>query len=227
MSLLAPVTALPLPRDGPALCVGIVVAAYWWRVVRKAAKMRRRTGRAANFLPAERLGRALRVIWQPVVCLWIIVPLVTAVAPHLPASIAPIEQSGPLQWAGAAVAVLSYALTRVCWRRMGRSWRMGIDPAEKTTLIVTGPFAYVRHPIYALSSLMMLATVAAVPSIPLFAIGTAHLLLLQWEARREEAHLSRVHGPAYAAYRRRVGRFLPRPSRRPESAPSPATPLAR
>ena len=71
-----------------------------------------------------------------------------------------------------------------------------------------------RHPIYALSSAMMLATVVAVPSPALAAAAVAHLLLLQWESRREEHHLSRVHGPTYDDYRAAVGRFVPRIRRR-------------
>ena len=93
---------------------------------------------------------------------------------------------------------------------MGKSWRIGIDPAEKNPLIVTGPFARVRHPIYALSSILMLATAAADPAPLMLAVAAIHLSLLQLEARREENHLSRVHGPLYIDYCRATGRFLPR-----------------
>ena len=65
---------------------------------------------------------------------------------------------------GVVITAAALAATLVCWKRMGRDWRMGIDPAERTRLIVTGPYAYVRHPIYALSQLMMLGTVIAVPA---------------------------------------------------------------
>jgi protein-S-isoprenylcysteine O-methyltransferase Ste14 len=41
-------------------------------------------------------------------------------------------------------------------------------------------------------------------------IGILHLALLQWEARREEKHLSALHGPAYANYIASVGRFFPK-----------------
>ena len=92
---------------------------------------------------------------------------------------------------------------------MGKSWRMGIDPYEKTALIFTGPYAYVRHPIYALSSLLMIATVIVVPTPIMFAIAAVHLILLQWEASREEQNLSRIHGPQYDDYRASTGRFFP------------------
>jgi protein-S-isoprenylcysteine O-methyltransferase Ste14 len=92
---------------------------------------------------------------------------------------------------------------------MGKSWRMGIDPDEKTVLIFTGPYAYVRHPIYALSSLLMIATVMVLPTPVMIGVAVVHLLLLQWESRREEQNLSRIHGPQYDQYRARTGRFVP------------------
>ncbi len=205
-----------LPHNWPALVVGVVVAAYWFRVMCMAIKMRRRIGRAANLIPAEPLGRALRLIWQPIVCIWVICPFCTALVPRLPVWAAPIFDSRAVQWVGVAMAIIAYAATRICWKRMGKSWRMGIDPSEKTALVFTGPYAFVRHPIYALSSLLMLATVAVVPSPIMIVAAVLHLLLLQWEARREERHLCRVHGRQYEQYFSQVGRFIPR-FRRPYS----------
>jgi protein-S-isoprenylcysteine O-methyltransferase Ste14 len=216
---LAPVN-FPLPCDGPALAVGVIVAAYWWRVLRMAYKMSRRTGRAANFVPVEPLGKMLRLIWQPVVWLWIAHPLASAFIIHPPAILQPLYSSPPVRWAAVIVAALAFALTRLCWKRMGKSWRMGIDPAERTPLVVTGPYAYVRHPIYALSSLLMIATVVALPTPLMIVVAVLHLLLLQWEAQREERHLCRVHGQPYERYRMDVGRFVPRPFRRHDAAKS-------
>ena len=93
---------------------------------------------------------------------------------------------------------------------MGKSWRMGIDPHEKTRLIVSGPYAYVRHPIYALSSVLMVASFVAVPTIPMLIVAIVHCGLLQWEARREERYLLSVHGQAYQDYLAHVGRFIPK-----------------
>ena len=87
---------------------------------------------------------------------------------------------------------------------------MGIDPGETTALVITGPFAWVRHPIYALSSALMLASLAAVPHPALAVVAAIHLLFLQWEARREERHLLAAQGETYADYLRHVGRFTPK-----------------
>jgi len=210
----------PLPHDWPALLVGVAVAAYWWRVLRMAYKMRRKTGRAANFLPTEPLGRALRLLWQPVVWIWIAQPFAVAFIDHLPMGVRPFAIPAVIRWLAALVAWVAFAATRLCWRRMGKSWRMGIDPSERTALVITGPYAFVRHPIYALSSVMMIATIVAVPTPLMIVVGVIHCLLLQWEARREERHLSSTHGDAYDRYRRDVGRFVPRSLRRYSPAAS-------
>ena len=87
---------------------------------------------------------------------------------------------------------------------------MGIDPGEKTELVITGPYAYVRHPIYALQSLLLLASFVAVPNVLMLVVMLVVMGLLQWEARREEQYLLRTHGAQYEQYLRRVGRFVPR-----------------
>jgi protein-S-isoprenylcysteine O-methyltransferase Ste14 len=189
--------------------LGLLIGGYWLRVMRMARKARQRTGRAANLLPPEPVGRLLRLLWTPIVLIWIGQPFVAALARTPPPALRPVWANAWAAWAGVLIAGASFWLTRICWRAMGTNWRMGIDPAERTSLVVNGPFQYVRHPIYALSQAMMLAVVAAVPSPLMIAAATLHLILLQWEARREEQYMLRTHGAAYSIYCLRVGRFLP------------------
>jgi protein-S-isoprenylcysteine O-methyltransferase Ste14 len=203
----------PWPAAIPLVLLGVVVAAYWYRVLRMAAKARRRTGRAANLLPPEWTGRLVRVIWGPAVVIWVTQPFLVAVVRDLPGVLRPAWRSGAVAWPAAVAAGLCLLATRACWRHMGRAWRMGIDPAEPTPLMTSGPFARVRHPIYALSAVMMLATVAAVPSPLMLGAGIVHVLLLFWEARREDRHLEAGHGDAFRQYRHSVGGFLPSMSR--------------
>lgn len=193
----------------PALILGVILAAYWARVLRLVYKIRRTTGRSANFTPPEPLGLALRTLWYPAVVLWVVHPFLTASGATLPRALVLLFDQPVLAWAALCIAGLAFAGTLVCWKKMGRSWRMGINPDEKTLLIVSGPYAYVRHPIYALSSVLMLASLAIIPSPLMLAAGVIHLLLLQWEAQREEKHLIAHHGAAYADYCRNVGRFVP------------------
>ena len=193
-----------------ALILGLILATYWSRVIRMVLKQRRQTGRDANFVPPEPLGRAIRIIWYPVVVAWVTHPFVSAYKTRPPTLLAPPVQNNALAIAGLVLAIVALIGSWICWKRMGKSWRMGIDPNESTQLIVTGPYAYVRHPIYALSSLLMIAALLVLPTPLMLVLAVIHLTFLQWEARREERHMLAVNGDRYAAYRARVGRFLPR-----------------
>lgn len=192
-----------------ALALGVVLALYWARVLRMVIKARQKTGRAANFLPGERTGRLLRIVWIPVVAIWVVHPFATAAEIAQWAVLKPLYANAFIAWPAALVALVCFLASRACWKIMGKNWRMGIDPSEQTTLVLSGPYRYVRHPIYALSQAMMLATLIAIPSPLMIVVGLSHILLLQWEARREEKHLRRVHGQQYAEYCSKVGRFFP------------------
>jgi protein-S-isoprenylcysteine O-methyltransferase Ste14 len=192
------------------LVLGTAIGGYWLRVWRMARTARRRSGRAANFIPAEPLGRRLRVVWIPVVCVWIANPFCAGLSARPIWLLAPLRTLPMIAWLGCALAVCSFCGTIFCWKTMGRSWRMGIDPAERTELISRGPYAWLAHPIYALSQTMMLGTLLSLSSPLLLVAGMLHIALLHWEAHREEEHMLRSHGEAYRQYRARVGGFVPK-----------------
>jgi protein-S-isoprenylcysteine O-methyltransferase Ste14 len=198
-----------MPYDWPSLIIGLLMAAYWYRVVRKAVHVKKRTGRAGGIVPTEPLGRFLRVIWYPVVVIWIVYPIVHAFLAAPPAGLRPLYHLPVLAWTTVGIAVIAFIATLVCWKRMGRSWRMGIDPAEKTNLVTRGPYAYVRHPIYALSILLMLCTMAILPTPLMLTAGVIHIAFIVWESRREEQHLVTQHGERYVQYCAKVRRFIP------------------
>ncbi|HET6997352.1 MAG TPA: isoprenylcysteine carboxylmethyltransferase family protein [Solirubrobacterales bacterium] len=112
--------------------------------------------------------------------------------------------------AGAILAVAGLGLTFYAQVAMGNSWRIGVDPEERTELVTTGPFALVRNPIFAAMLPTGLGLTLLVPSWVAIAglIGLVAALELQVRVV-EEPHLLRAHGPAYADYAARVGRFLP------------------
>jgi protein-S-isoprenylcysteine O-methyltransferase Ste14 len=197
--------------DVPALVLFLILGTYWVRVIRMVIKARRREGHAAGLAPKEPVGRAIRLVWAPIVIAWVLHPLVVALVADPPRILRPVYRNAVVSWLGVVVAAAALAGTWVCWKRMGTFWRMGIDPGEKTPLVVTGPYALVRHPIYALSSVLVIASVAVAPTPVMIVLAVLHLVLLLWEAAREERHLLATHGETYAAYRRTVGRFVPRP----------------
>jgi protein-S-isoprenylcysteine O-methyltransferase Ste14 len=119
---------------------------------------------------------------------------------------------------GVALAVLAAALVWRGQEDMAASWRVGIDPGERTELVTRGLFRFCRNPIYLGLVVALAAFACLVPGYLTGGLLVLGAVLLQVQARLEEAELLRRHGPAYAAYRARVGRFLPFTGRRPAPA---------
>ncbi len=203
-----------MPRHTSSLLIGLLMLCYWGSVVAMVIKTKKRVGKAANFLPPEPIGRILRTAWYPLVLIWIVHPITFGFASknpnRIPVVMRPLMEMRYFAVIPLVIALLAFYATLVCWRRMGKSWRMGIDPNETTELIVAGPYAYVRHPIYTLSILLMLCTMLILSSPLMLGVGVLHIGFLIWEARREEQHLVNVHGEPYSRYLDRVGRFFPR-----------------
>lgn len=183
----------------PALISASCITLYWLTVIVKAIKISKQIGKDPNVLPRERNGRLIRLIWAPTILFWILL-LWKGI----------LTTPKPLAYLAAGVVLTGTALTFYCWKKMGTSWRIGIDPREKTQLIVTGPYQYVLHPIYSLSIILGITTFLTLPTPPMLIIVVLHILMLNLEARREEKYLIKTHGTSYLKYQENRGRFIPR-----------------
>nr|WP_255586633.1 isoprenylcysteine carboxylmethyltransferase family protein [Hephaestia mangrovi] len=113
----------------------------------------------------------------------------------------------------AAIALLmAAAVWLFVWatRAMGRNWSIVARTRADHELVTTGPFAYVRHPIYSAMALILLALAIGlgnewrlIVALPLYALGT------RLRIAEEERLLRAMFGPAYDAYAARVARFIP------------------
>lgn len=112
--------------------------------------------------------------------------------------------------AGVVLSVAGIALTFYAQLAMGASWRIGVDPAERTKLVTRGPFALVRNPIYSALLPTALGLALLVPSVLAIAGFAALVIALELQVRIvEEPHLLRAHGRAYSDYAAGTGRFFP------------------
>ena len=111
---------------------------------------------------------------------------------------------------GTILALAGIAATLVAQMAMGESWRIGVDPEERTALVTDGPFALVRNPIFSAMLPTALGLTLVVPSWVAILGLVGLLVALELQVRVvEEPYLLRTHGETYAAYARRVGRFVP------------------
>jgi protein-S-isoprenylcysteine O-methyltransferase Ste14 len=111
---------------------------------------------------------------------------------------------------GAGLAVVGIGGTLYAQIAMGASWRIGVDPDERTALVTDGPFALVRNPIYAAMLPTALGLALLVPSWIALAAFAGLTLAVELQVRVvEEPYLLHTHQGAYTTYARQVGRFVP------------------
>jgi len=204
-------------RDIPLLVVALTVCAYWLRVGAMVVRARRTQHRDVGIIPERPAERAMWLVFVPAVLAWCTLPWLGLAHDGGPFALPPFARDsavyGVLRWIAAAAAVVCLVLTVRAWRRMGADWRMDISD-DNRNLITDDLFARVRHPIYAFSIGMMIATAVVLPAWPMLVVALAHVALMNLKARNEESHLARMHGDAYARYMERTGRFLPRAASR-------------
>jgi len=117
------------------------------------------------------------------------------------------ELTHELAIAGVALCVAGLAFA--VWARvaLGRSWGMPMALHDDPELVTSGPYEYVRHPIYTGLSAMLIGTslvypVAALPCFITIAYST-------FAARREERDMAQRFPDAYPAYKRRSKFLVP------------------
>lgn len=204
-------------RDAPLLLVALTIWTYWLRVGAMVIRARRWQHRDVGVIPEQRAERAMWLAFVPLVAAWCALPGFALAHDHGWLGVPSFAREGllypALRWLAALAAVACLVATIRCWRKMGRSWRMDISE-RNTALITDGAFARIRHPIYAFSIGLMVATAIVLPTLPMLLAAAMHIVLMNLKARNEEAHLARMHGEAYARYVERTGRFFPRPASR-------------
>lgn len=172
-------------------------ALYWTFSALGNKKTRRREpvwSRAAHILPLA-------------VGAWLIA------ARHLPGGW--LEQRLPLAGraayvAGVLIALAGFSIT--VWARMhlGRNWSGTVTLKHDHELVRTGPYAFVRHPIY---SGLLLAFIGSALGRGEWrgVLAVAIVFLSLWrKLRLEERWMAETFGEAYERYRRDVKALIPR-----------------
>jgi protein-S-isoprenylcysteine O-methyltransferase Ste14 len=114
-----------------------------------------------------------------------------------------------IDWASLVIVIAgcSFALWARVW--LGSNWSAAPAVKQDHKLIRSGPYAVVRHPVYAGFLLAALGTVLAVGEVRgLVGFG---LLFFEWlrKARAEEKFMEEQFGNDYAFYRREVKQLIP------------------
>ena len=200
--------------DLPQTVVTLTVWSYWGSVCALMVRSHIRFRTSAGGLPHTARERWMWAIWVPAIVMWQVFPAVAGSVTGGVFGTPLIALENPVLWTArvvaAGIAVTAFGLTIPNWLGMGKNWSMAIVPGKETRLITTGMFSLVRHPIYSMSILLMLATMTVTLSPAMTVVGVVHIWMLRMKAASEERHLISVHGKTYADYCDRTGRFAPK-----------------
>ena len=190
-------------RD-PSSIVGWLWAAFvlCWLVL---AQFNKKASRSASWRPAWALRLA------------VLIGVLVVILPRrggMTRLFAPVGRALPLhvdvagQWVGVGLCVVGFSFA--VWARLhiGRNWGMPMSLRQDHELVTSGPYAYVRHPIYTGIMLAMIGSALAVGVLWLlmFALYFAYFII---SARTEERMMLAQFPDAYPAYRRRTRMLIP------------------
>lgn len=122
----------------------------------------------------------------------------------------PLLDNPTVQMLGLSLAAVGIAATTAAQVRMGASWRIGVDPDERTGLVTDGMFALVRNPIFTAMLVTALGLTLMVGNVISLTGLAALFVALEVQVRLvEEPYLRTVHGRNYERDTAVAGRFLP------------------
>jgi protein-S-isoprenylcysteine O-methyltransferase Ste14 len=111
--------------------------------------------------------------------------------------------------AGFAITVTGVALA--IWARwhLGENWSATVTLKEGHELIRSGPYHYIRHPIYTGMLVAFAGTVLALGELRGLVSFAIAITSFHSKARKEERFLTQEFGEAFNDHVRRTGKFLP------------------
>jgi protein-S-isoprenylcysteine O-methyltransferase Ste14 len=120
-----------------------------------------------------------------------------------------LPQSTSAAYAGLALTIAGAAFA--VWARvfLGGNWSSSVTIKENHTLVRTGPYALVRHPIYSGFLLAAAGTAIATGEARSFIALILIFVAFRLKSRVEEGFMIEQFGPAYEEYERQVKALIP------------------
>ena len=115
-----------------------------------------------------------------------------------------------LRWLGFAFTVVSLPGLYWLFSSIGKNISPTHATRENHQLITTGPYRFVRHPLYTIGFTLFLG-MGLMASMWWLIIGLVVLsFVIAWRTGREEENLLLEFGDSYRSYMKRTGRYLPK-----------------
>jgi protein-S-isoprenylcysteine O-methyltransferase Ste14 len=116
-----------------------------------------------------------------------------------------------LRWLGVGVALVGFALLQWSQITLGKSWSDTPRMMKEQTLITSGPYRTIRHPIYT-AFILILGSTLFISSNWLIGLCWAGMTVLEVASRIgfEESLMLEFFGETYREYMKKTGRLLPK-----------------
>ncbi len=116
-----------------------------------------------------------------------------------------------LRWVGMGLLVLSLPLLVWVHQALARNFSTTLRIRPDHTLVTSGPYRWVRHPMYTVFCLMFAGVLVGTANWFLGGLALLALALIMLvRTPKEEAQLLERFGDDYRQYMQRTGRYLPR-----------------
>ncbi|MFQ6084665.1 MAG: isoprenylcysteine carboxylmethyltransferase family protein [Candidatus Bathyarchaeia archaeon] len=187
------------------------VRAYYAIRVRKAGEKTSLSKRLREGVKREgKLSMALRLITAP---FFVAVVILYPIYPQWVAwSALPLPTL--LRWVGVGVGISSLLLLLWVHRSLGRYWSTELVVKEGHELVTSGPYRWVRHPMYSVSFTLFIALSIVSANWLLSLLTVITIISVYARIGKEEAMMVERFGDEYRDYMRRTGRLLPRLTRK-------------
>jgi protein-S-isoprenylcysteine O-methyltransferase Ste14 len=123
---------------------------------------------------------------------------------------AKVELAPWMRWLGAPLGMLGVLLFGWMFRHLGLNVTSTSMPRAAATLVTSGPYRWIRHPMYSAALILVAATTLLTANLVVGIGGLIMFGLLAARSRLEERRLVEKFGDAYRDYQNRTGRFVPR-----------------
>lgn len=115
-----------------------------------------------------------------------------------------------LRWTGFIIGVVSVLFWTWTQITLDTQWSAQLQLTKEHHLVTTGPYARIRHPLYA-AMLGWCVSLSLLTANWIFVVVcTLSVLGLLWRIPKEEQMMVEAFGEEYKAYMQRTGRFFPR-----------------
>jgi len=116
-----------------------------------------------------------------------------------------------LRWTGVGIALVGFALLQWSQVTLGKSWSDTPRMMKEQTLITSGPYRSIRHPIYT-AFLLILGSTLFISSNWLIGLCWIGMTILEVVSRIafEESLMIEYFGEQYSEYMQKTGRLFPK-----------------